>query len=163
HEESAKLASAFITNFFACPELPPPSSANPSSPSSTLAQVVSPPPAVPPFVAYSLPRTRLQSSVTFAALFLLDHPKGRFPTTCGSSGHRLFIPAFMIASKIICDDTYSNKSWCVVGQGMFWLCEINQMERETRIYLECILAVPKEELEVFGAELKEYGTNRSAF
>ncbi|KAH9021012.1 hypothetical protein EDB85DRAFT_1872108, partial [Lactarius pseudohatsudake] len=29
-----------------------------------------------------------------------------------TSGHRLFISAFMLASKIICDDTYSNKSWC---------------------------------------------------
>jgi hypothetical protein len=26
----------------------------------------------------------------------------------------------MLASKIICDDTYSNKLWCIVGQGMFF-------------------------------------------
>ncbi|KAI9452195.1 hypothetical protein BJY52DRAFT_1109202, partial [Lactarius psammicola] len=31
------------------------------------------------------------------------------------------ISAFMLASKIICDDTYSNKSWYIVGQGMFAL------------------------------------------
>ncbi|TFK74001.1 hypothetical protein BDN72DRAFT_119629 [Pluteus cervinus] len=37
--------------------------------------------------------------------------KARFPTAKGSSGHRLFISAIMIASKVICDDTYSNKSW----------------------------------------------------
>ena len=47
----------------------------------------------------------------------------------GSSGHRLFISAFMLSSKIICDGTYSNKSWCIVGQGMFALWEIDQMER----------------------------------
>ncbi|KDQ06061.1 hypothetical protein BOTBODRAFT_181961 [Botryobasidium botryosum FD-172 SS1] len=70
HKESAKLASAFITNFSACPELPPLSSANPSSPSSTLAQ----------FIAYSLHRARLHLSVTFAALFLLNRPKDRFPS-----------------------------------------------------------------------------------
>ncbi|KIO21067.1 hypothetical protein M407DRAFT_219202 [Tulasnella calospora MUT 4182] len=29
----------------------------------------------------------------------------------------------MIASKAICDDTYSNKSWCSVSQGMFSLTE----------------------------------------
>ncbi|KDQ09976.1 hypothetical protein BOTBODRAFT_178534 [Botryobasidium botryosum FD-172 SS1] len=69
--------------------------------------------------------------------------------------HRLFISAFMIASKIICDDTYSNKSWCVVGQGMFSLREINQMEREMCAYLEWVLTVPKEGLEVFEAELKD--------
>lgn len=34
------------------------------------------------------------------------------------------------ASKILCDDTYSNKSWAIVAQGMFALKEINQMERE---------------------------------
>ncbi|KAI9442101.1 hypothetical protein BJY52DRAFT_1194778 [Lactarius psammicola] len=32
--------------------------------------------------------------------------------------------AFMLASKIICNDTYSNKSWCIIGQGMFALQEI---------------------------------------
>ena len=47
----------------------------------------------------------------------------------GSLGHHLFILAFMLSSKIICDDTYSNKSWCIVGQGMFALWEIDQMEQ----------------------------------
>ena len=42
----------------------------------------------------------------------------------------------MITSKVICDDTYSNKSWSIVGQGMFQLSEINQMEREMCQYLE---------------------------
>ena len=27
----------------------------------------------------------------------------------------------MITSKVICDDTYSNKSWLIIGQGMFQL------------------------------------------
>jgi hypothetical protein len=45
-----------------------------------------------------------------------------------SSGHQLFISAFMISSKAMCDDTYSNKSWSVIAQGMFNLREINQME-----------------------------------
>ncbi|KAH9011581.1 hypothetical protein EDB85DRAFT_1817876, partial [Lactarius pseudohatsudake] len=50
--------------------------------------------------------------------------KVRFPTK-ESSGHCLFISAFMLASN--CDDTYSNKSWflCIVVQGMFALREIN--------------------------------------
>ncbi len=42
----------------------------------------------------------------------------------------------MIASKVVCDDTYSNQSWCVVGQKMFNLKEVNQMEREMCGYLE---------------------------
>ena len=52
------------------------------------------------------------------------------------SGHRLFISAFIIASKVICDNTYSNKSWSIVRQGMFQLREINQMEQEMCQYLD---------------------------
>jgi hypothetical protein len=37
--------------------------------------------------------------------------------------------------------TYSNKSWCIVGQGMFALWEINQMECEMCSYLEWQLNV----------------------
>ncbi|KAJ7182002.1 hypothetical protein C8R46DRAFT_1068908 [Mycena filopes] len=47
----------------------------------------------------------------------------------------------MIASKVICDDTYSNKSWSIVAQRMFTLREINQMEREMCSYLDWELTV----------------------
>ncbi|KAG1869335.1 hypothetical protein DFJ58DRAFT_631955, partial [Suillus subalutaceus] len=72
---------------------------------------------------------------TFAALILLQRLKARFPIAWGSSGHRLFMSAFMLASKVICDDTYSNKSWSIVVQGMFQLREINQMEHKMCQYL----------------------------
>jgi hypothetical protein len=72
-----------------------------------------------------------------------------FPAAKGSSGHRLFISAFMIASKIICDNTYSNKLWCIVGQGMFALWVINQMEREMWSYLEWQLNVDSSTLRDF--------------
>ena len=93
------------------------------------------------FIAYALHRTRLPESVTYASLFLLQRLKARFSAAKGSSGHRLFISAFMLASKIICDDTYSNKSWCIVAQGMFALREINQMECKMCSYLEWQLNV----------------------
>ncbi|OJA13875.1 hypothetical protein AZE42_10085 [Rhizopogon vesiculosus] len=38
-----------------------------------------------------------------------------FLTTWGPSGHRLFVSAFMLTTKVICSDTYSNKSWSVVN------------------------------------------------
>ena len=47
--------------------------------------------------------------VTFAALIFLQQLKARFLTAWGSSDHRLFVSAFMLASKVICDDTYSNQ------------------------------------------------------
>ncbi|KAN0081278.1 hypothetical protein V8E55_008902 [Tylopilus felleus] len=135
HEHASKLCARFITHLFACPEYPP------SSSNSTV--------KLPHFIAYALHRTKLHASVTFAALVLLQRLKARFPTARGSSGHRLFVSAFMLASKVICDDTYSNKSWSIVAQGMFQLREINQMEREMCQYLEW-------ELNVDPVTLKEF-------
>ncbi|KAF9047404.1 hypothetical protein BJ165DRAFT_1403129 [Panaeolus papilionaceus] len=121
-EVLAKLATRFITHLFACPDYPP---------STTHSHA-----KLPYFIAYALHRTKLHPSVTFAALVLLQRLKARFPSAKGSSGHRLFISAYMISSKVMCDDTYSNKSWCIVAQGMFTLREINQMEREMCNYLD---------------------------
>jgi hypothetical protein len=132
HEYIARLCARFITHLFACPEYPPqPPNGAPHPASAKL----------PYFIAYALHRTKLHQSVNYAALVLLQRLKARFPTARGSSGHRLFISAFMIASKVMCDDTYSNKSWGIVAQGMFSLREINQMEREMCSYLEWELTV----------------------
>ncbi|EJF57552.1 hypothetical protein DICSQDRAFT_173891 [Dichomitus squalens LYAD-421 SS1] len=144
HEETAKLCARFVTHLFACPDLPPLSTAVPPAPSPPLAN----------FIAYALHRTRLHSSVTFAALYLLQRLKARFPAARGSSGHRLFISAFMIASKVIYGDTYSNKSWSIVGQGMFALREINQMEREMCSYLEWQLNIEPNALKEFEAKVR---------
>ena len=97
----------------------------------------------------------MHESVTYAALYLLQRLKARFPAARGSSGHRLFISAFMLSSKVICDDTYSNKSWSIVGQGMFALREINQMEREMCSYLEWQLNVEPNALAEFEARVKK--------
>ncbi|KAG9119325.1 hypothetical protein FRC07_005696, partial [Ceratobasidium sp. 392] len=138
-------------HLFLCPDVPPATSQS----AATLSLVH--------FVAYALHHTCLHSSVTFYALYLLSRLKNRFPAACGSSGHRLYISAFMIASKVICDNTYSNKSCCVVGQGMFTLREINQMEREMCGYLEWILNVKPEDLQDFKAMVrKEYGSASAA-
>ena len=137
----SKLCGRFITHLFACPEYPP---------SSSNSQV-----KLPHFIAYALHRTKLHTSVTFAALVLLQRLKARFPTARGSSGHRLFVSAFMLASKVICDDTYSNKSWSIVAQGMFQLREINQMEREMCQYLEWELNVDPVTLREFEEMVKK--------
>ncbi|KAG5647096.1 hypothetical protein DXG03_001467 [Asterophora parasitica] len=143
--EVAQLAARFITHLFDCPEVPPGTLPGAARPQSTL----------PNFIAYGLHRTKLHPACTFAALILLQRLKARFPTARGSSGHRLFISAFMIASKVICDDTYSNKSWAIVAQAMFSLREINQMEREMCNYLEWELSVDSEILATFEARLRE--------
>jgi len=90
--------------------------------------------------------------VAFAHSFSLNGRRCTSPSH-GSSGHRLFVSAFMLASKVICDETYSNKSWSIVAQGMFQLRGINQMEREMCQYLEW-------ELNVDPATLKEFEMGR---
>lgn len=141
HEEIARLSARYITHLFACPDLPPASTNSQSR--------------LPYFIAYALHRTKLHESVTIAALILLQRLKARFPTARGSSGHRLYISAYMIASKVICDDTYSNRSWSIVAQGMFSLREINQMEREMCSYLEWELTVDNTMLTNFETRLRE--------
>lgn len=137
HEKIARISARFITHLFACPENPPTTG------------VTAIHGKLPYFIAYALHRTKLHPAVTYAALVLLQRLKARFPTARGSSGHRLFISAFMIASKVICDDTYSNKSWAIVAQGMFSLREVNQMEREMCGYLDWEITVDNEILTRF--------------
>ncbi|KIO04595.1 hypothetical protein M404DRAFT_57056, partial [Pisolithus tinctorius Marx 270] len=57
-------------------------------------------------IAYALHHTKLHPSITFAVLVLLQRLKVQFPTTHGLSAFQLFISAFMLISKVICDDTY---------------------------------------------------------
>jgi hypothetical protein len=70
----------------------------------------------------------------------------------------------MIASKVICDDTYSNKSWAIVAQGMFSLREINQMEREMCSYLDWELTVDNPILSNFETAVrKDFGEDHRVY
>jgi hypothetical protein len=53
----------------------------------------------------------------------------------------------MIASKVICDDMY--KSWSTVGQGVFHLREVSQMEQEMCRYLDWELNIELSTLKEF--------------
>ncbi|BGP04456.1 hypothetical protein JCM10049v2_000257 [Rhodotorula toruloides] len=101
------------------------------------------------FIAYALYRTRLPTSITHQALLLLSRLKQRYPSARGTSTspHRLFLSSLMLSSKISMDDTYSNKSWQIVGQGLFELREVNQMERELFAFLGWNVVVRSEELD----------------
>ena len=96
-----------------------------------------PPHLLQPFSpdARTVHRLRLPSHETCVPVCLLQRLKTRFIAACGSSGHPLLFSALTTASKVIYDDTYSNKSRCIVSQGMLALREINQMEQERRSYL----------------------------
>lgn len=149
HRNIAELCERVIFALFSCPLDSASTAANGTTSS------VRPAPRLSEFIAYALHRTRLPTVVTHHALFLLKRLKSRFPAARGSSGHRLFISALMLASKVECDDTYSNKSWTIVGQGLFSLSEINQMERELFGYLGFRVNVQNEELQEFVAGLAQ--------
>jgi hypothetical protein len=130
YESTARLCARFITHLYACPEYPPSSNISQAklpyfianalhwlsihcmsvctvrhsplcfSRVSTFFQRFSGEASVFHHIRHALRPTRLHPSVTFAALVLLQCLKARFPTAQGSSGHRLFISAFMIASRI---------------------------------------------------------------
>ncbi|BGP28515.1 hypothetical protein JCM10296v2_000250 [Rhodotorula toruloides] len=107
------------------------------------------------FIAYALYRTRLPTSITHQALLLLSRLKQRYPSARGTSTspHRLFLSSLMLSSKISMDDTYSNKSWQIVGQGLFELREVNQMERELFAFLGWNVVVRSEELDAWVQEV----------
>ncbi|KAL4400433.1 cyclin-dependent protein serine/threonine kinase regulator [Malassezia pachydermatis] len=148
HRLIAETAERFLMNLFACSQ-DSVSATIETKPEGTL--------RLSYFIAYALYRTRLPMTVMYSALCLLKRLKTRYPVARGSSGHRLFISAFMLSCKMICDDSYNNKSWVIVGQNMFTLHEINQMERELFSYLDFQLKVEPEELAAFAAELEWYG------
>ena len=74
----------------------------------------------------------------YLSLCIVDaaNAKAQFSATHDFSGHCLFISAFMLTSKVICDDTYSNKSQSIIDQDMFALRDINQIECKMCLYLE---------------------------
>lgn len=131
----------FLTNdkiclLFQCPRSP--ITQHLGAPTLTLAQ----------FVGYARHRTQLSPAVTLGALLLLWRLKFRFPGARGSCGYRRFLSAFRLASKIFCDEIYSARSSCIVGQDMLQPGEINQMKRELCAHLEYNLHVTQDQLAV---------------
>ncbi|KAH7093966.1 hypothetical protein BKA62DRAFT_676362 [Auriculariales sp. MPI-PUGE-AT-0066] len=126
HEDDAKMCAAYLVDFFGCTG---PTSAAISSNQAK----IPPPPPLANFIAYILHRT--EPCVMTTALLFLDRLKSQYPNARGSCGHRLFLTAYMIASKVLYDDTYDNISWSILGQGMFALHQVNQMERELCLHL----------------------------
>ncbi|KAF6756130.1 hypothetical protein DFP72DRAFT_754464, partial [Ephemerocybe angulata] len=134
-ERAGLLCSRFITHLFFCPHEHP-----------TIRREDA---TLPRFIAHVIRRSSLHRSVTFFALLLINRLKMRYPSCRGSSGHRLFIAAMMIASKVLHDETYANSSWAVVTRGFFTLREINQMEREMCRFLEWELTIDGPRLAAF--------------
>lgn len=138
------MCTRFVIHLFDCPDIPPTSCTGP----------VLPPPTLEYFIAYALYRTRLPNVVTFSALYLLLRLKMRYPDAHAPSEHRLFLTSFMISSKFLCDDTYTDQAWLVVGQGMFELQGLNAMERDMCQKLDWKLNIYPEVLRGFERDFR---------
>ena len=151
HRAFAQVAERYVIAHFACA-----SDSMATTPDASSGGA----PRLAYFIAYALYRTRLPMLISYHALLLLKRLKTRYPVARGSSGHRLFISAFMLAAKMVCDDAYNNKSWTIVCQGLFSQREVNQMERELLGYLDLHINATPEEITDFAAELELYGAPR---
>ncbi|TEB27316.1 cyclin-like protein, partial [Coprinellus micaceus] len=133
HETIATTCSRFVKHLFACPE------DHSSEPRVKLSH----------FIASVLHTANVHPSILYTALIFLQRLKSRFPGIRGSSGHRLILSALILASKFMCDNSYTNKSWELITNGMFAVGDINQMERELCSYLNWELAVNNQILSDF--------------
>lgn len=150
----AHLCEEALLGLFACP---PTSSRSPSTAGTRPPHPRPPAPAseeLLDFIAYALYRVRLPAWVVYHALYLLRRLKARFPLARGSCGQRLFIAALMLASKTVCDDTYSNRSWTIVAQGAFSLADINTMEAELFAFLAYRVNIAPAQLAAFATLLE---------
>ncbi|KAJ7730787.1 hypothetical protein B0H16DRAFT_1329791, partial [Mycena metata] len=112
----AGVSSRFITHIFRCSPFP----AGTSNPGTHLTF----------FIASVVSSTGSEDAIVFHALALLLRLKELYPTVRARCGHRLFLTAFMVSSKFLCDQAYSNVVWRGVAGRRYSLRVINQMERD---------------------------------
>lgn len=89
-------------------------------------------PLLAEMIGYALHRTGLDNGVlyvvAFGALLLLQRMKNRHSPR--DSGHRLFMAAHILVHKFLCDDSFSNRSWCSVAGDRYTVQDVNKMERD---------------------------------
>ncbi|KAJ3202080.1 hypothetical protein HK099_001997 [Clydaea vesicula] len=119
-------------------------------------------PTLQQFLRVIFNKTKLSLSTLATAIFFLKKLKLNHPNCKGSegSGHRLILASIIVASKYNYDDTFDNKAWQTVGNGLFSLEDLNKMESEFLLYLNYKIFVKWEDWMVFCSELeldiKEY-------
>ncbi|KAJ6510133.1 hypothetical protein C8R47DRAFT_964785, partial [Mycena vitilis] len=131
----ALLSAEYIVRLFGCSPY-----ASDSPPSSAY---------LPHFIAFVIYRTQLQDFVLYTALVLLNRLRFRYPLVQGTSGHRLFLIAFMLSCKFVHDENYSNIAWSRVAQEIWSVQDINEMERDMCYCLDWDLTINNETLANF--------------
>jgi hypothetical protein len=125
-KSTARTAANFVFHLFNCPDKQSPEDISVSLPYVRLDI----------FIAFILCKTGMDESVHYATLYLLRRMKSLYPASMGTCGQRLYLAAYMISAKFLCDDVYTNRIWTKFTQGMFELRVVNQMEREMCAYLD---------------------------
>jgi len=134
----ARLSGAFIIRSFPLPQPLNQEAANLPYPELVF------------FVDSIIRRADLPDCVSFGALRLLHRLGGTRPA--GWSDRELFFIAFIVASKILCDDSYYNREWCnEVTCGLYALEEINEMEKAFCHCMRWNLAIGQFDLDIFTA------------
>ena len=64
-------------------------------------------------------------------------------------------PPGAATSKVICDNTYSDRSWSIICRPRLALQEVNQMERKMRSYLQWRLNIEPSTLKEFDLMIRE--------
>ncbi|KEP52677.1 cyclin, amino-terminal domain protein [Rhizoctonia solani 123E] len=128
----AELGAQFVSDLFgtdACPET-----------------VVNYTPTLSEYICDVISTARVERSTAIYAFALLNRLSvyRRVSITHGTFG--LFITAYTIAGKMLGDNPYNNKSWCIAGQKMFTVEELNRLERKMCRDLRWGLDVGVEEL-----------------
>ncbi|CAE6413357.1 unnamed protein product [Rhizoctonia solani] len=112
----AKLGARFVSDLFgsdACPET-----------------VVNYTPTLSEYICDVISKARVERPVAIYALALLNRLSARRRVSVPHGTFGLFITAYTIAGKMLGDNPYSNNSWCIAGQKLFTLEELNEMERK---------------------------------
>ena len=65
----------------------------------------------------------------------------------------MILASLIVASKYLFDDTYDNKAWAQVSQGLFSIGEVNRMEIELLKFLDYQLVFQENEWLEFVAEI----------
>ncbi|KAJ7133935.1 hypothetical protein C8R43DRAFT_894879, partial [Mycena crocata] len=162
-EHIARLSARFIIHLCPPPKpssedsesrQPEPEQPEPEEPSETLAL----------FIALVLHNSQYCSNVVFGALYLLQRLKWRRRERLIGSSYRGFISAVMLSAKTLGAQSYKNYNWVLIGQRMFDLLDINQMERQLLEFLDWQLVVPVGELSTFRADVqRDFGRDSTSY
>ena len=133
---TARLSAAFIIHSFPLPQPLNQEATNLSYPELVF------------FVDSIICHANLPNCVLFGVLCLLHCLGGMH--LAGWSDHELFFIAFIVTSKILCDDSYYNQEWCdEVACGLYALEEINEMEKAFCRCMRWNLAIGQFNLDIF--------------